>query len=197
MIRVAASARCRLHRIDANRRDAGPHGERMNTLRIAITTLCIGGALLAATVTARAGERADRDADQLTLYRAHAGAPVDSIAYAGRFLDWTPLGDSALALWTRPSKAWLVEFYSSCTDLDFSQRIAVRGGMTGRISARFDSITVLPTGMAPSFPIPCRIKSIQPLDVKAIKLAEKAAREGRQDAAPASPPEGAPGVSGT
>lgn len=168
----------------------------MNALRIAIATFCTVVACFHAA-SVHAGDVRERDAELLKLYRAHAGPPVESIAYAGRFLDWTPLGDTALALWTRPSKAWLLEFYGSCFDLDFSQRIAVRGGMTGRLSARFDSITVLPTGMGASIPVPCRIKSIQPLDVKAIKLAEKAARERRQEAEPASSPEASPGASGT
>src|SRR6186997_3433786 len=49
------------------------------------------------------------DDQKLALYRAHAGAPVPSFHYLGRFHSWTDIGDRAVAIWTRPGEAWLLE----------------------------------------------------------------------------------------
>lgn len=117
-----------------------------------------------------------RDADRLALYRTHAGEPVDSIQYFGNYNGWTPLGGGTMALWTRPSQAWLVELYGPCSDLDYAQTIGIRS-MGGRLSARFDRIHVSTNGM---IPVSCTIKEIRPLDVKAIRVAEKDARAKRQ-----------------
>jgi hypothetical protein len=47
------------------------------------------------------------DGGKLALYRAHAGAPVSSFHYFGRFDSWTDIGDRAVAIWTRPSAGFL------------------------------------------------------------------------------------------
>ena len=137
-----------------------------------------------------------RDADRLALYRTHAGEPVDSIQYFGSYNGWTPLGNGTMALWTRPSQAWLVELYEPCSDLDYAHTIGIRS-MGGRLSARFDRIHVGNNGL---MPLECTIKEIRPLDVKAIRVAEKDARAKRQVEAasdapssaspPATPPSG-------
>ena len=75
---------------------------------------------------------------RLALYREHAGAPVDSFQYFGSINGWTPLGDSALALWTKPSQAYLLELNGRCPDLDFAQAITVSNQM-GRVHQRFDT----------------------------------------------------------
>ncbi len=130
-----------------------------------------------------------RDADRLALYRSHAGEPVDSIQYHGRYNGWTPLSDGAFALWTRPSEAWLVELFSPCSELDYADTIGFRS-MGGRLSARFDQVYVSSHSL---IPISCTIKEIRPLDMKAIRTAEKDARAKRQveessDAPPAEVP---------
>ncbi|MDQ1093835.1 hypothetical protein QE400_003248 [Xanthomonas sacchari] len=50
------------------------------------------------------------DDERLALYRAHAGAPVRDFQYFNQLNGWTALGDSALAVWTRPNQAYLLEF---------------------------------------------------------------------------------------
>lgn len=116
------------------------------------------------------------DDQRLALYRTHAGEPVDSIQYLGSYNGWTPLGDGALALWTRPSQAWLVQLFEPCTDIEYAQTIGVPN-QNGRLSARFDRIHVANNGL---IPLSCTIKEIRPLDVKAIRAAEKDARDRRQ-----------------
>jgi hypothetical protein len=121
------------------------------------------------------------DTDKLALYRAHAMAPVASFRYLNRIDGWTPLGDAALAIWTRPNEAYLLETNGPCPDLEFAQAIGLTSQM-GMVYSRFDK--VIPRadpGGAP--PIPCQIRQIRPLDVKAIKSAEQDMRRQRQEAA--------------
>ncbi|MEQ4574883.1 MAG: DUF6491 family protein [Gammaproteobacteria bacterium] len=127
--------------------------------------------LLAGCATGRLG-----DDERLSLYRAHAGAPVKDFQYFGSLNGWTNLGDTALAVWTRPGTAYLLELAGPCNDLDFAPAISITN-MMGRVSARFDDVIVLggPRGIR----IPCRIQAIRPLDVKALKTSEKELREAK------------------
>ncbi len=126
--------------------------------------------------TGCASTPAVRDAERLTLYRNHSGEPVNGFQYYGRFSSWTPLGDSAVAIWVGPSRAWLLDLYGPCSDLDFANAISLSSN-TGRVSARFDSVRVHQRGMQT---IPCRIKEIRPLNVKALRADEKALRQGQK-----------------
>ncbi len=158
--------------------------------------LFISSLLVALSGAGCASNGGIRDAERLALYRANAGEPVDSIQYFGNYNGWTPLGGGTMALWTRPSQAWLVEVYEPCADLDYAHTIGIRS-IGGRLSARFDRIHVSNNGL---IPLECTIKEIRPLDVKAIRLAEKDARARRQvesesgtpssASPPATPPSG-------
>ena len=53
--------------------------------------------LAALALSACATGSAERDAERLALYRAHAGAQVDSIQYTHSYNGWTPLGDGAVS----------------------------------------------------------------------------------------------------
>jgi hypothetical protein len=110
-----------------------------------------------------------READRLELYRANAGASVDNFQYFGRLDGWTPLGETALAIWTRPSEAYLLELTGTCHDLDFAQAITVTNQF-GKVYRRFDKVIVLGRG---ANQIPCWIRDIRPINVKALKQAEK------------------------
>lgn len=135
-------------------------------------------AALAASLAACASTRQPQAVDrELDLYRAHAGEPVHSFRYFGRLNGWTPLGNTALAVWTRPSEAYLLEVFGPCGDLDFAPAISVSNQMS-RVSARFDSVTALGGGVGP-IQVPCRIETIRPLDVKALKEAQRELREAK------------------
>ncbi|MFP7721950.1 DUF6491 family protein [Lysobacter sp. A3-1-A15] len=114
-----------------------------------------------------------RDEQRLALYHQHSGAPVDSFHYSGRISGWTPLGDRALALWTRPSQAWLLELTGRCTDLAFAHAITLTH-QSRRVHARFDDVVALGPGTTH---FPCRIQTIRPLDTKALKQAERDMRD--------------------
>lgn len=113
------------------------------------------------------------DNERLAMYRAHAGAPASSLRYFGRFNSWSDIGDRALAIWTKPNEAWLLELSGPCNGLEFTPVIGLTS-QTGRVYARFDSVLVR-NGDIANFP--CRIETIRPLDVKAIKQAERLARD--------------------
>jgi Family of unknown function (DUF6491) len=117
-----------------------------------------------------------RDSERLALYRHHAGQPVKGFQYYGRFSHWTSLGDSAVAIWVGPGRAWLLDLYGPCNDLDFAHAISLTS--TGsRVNARFDSVRVIGRGLPA---IPCRIKEIRPVDVKALRAEEKTLRQSRK-----------------
>jgi len=108
---------------------------------------------------------------RLALYRAHAGAPVRSFSYLGRFDRWESLGDTAVAVWTRPHEGWLLELGTQCLSLDYAVAIGVTSH-TGQVSARVDDVLVEQPGRN----IPCRIEEIRPLDDAAIRAADQARR---------------------
>lgn len=117
--------------------------------------------------------------ERLELYRSHAGEPVRDFRYFGSLNGWSELGDSALAVWTRPSEAWLLELGGPCMDLSYATAIGVTN-MMGQVSARFDSVKVYGSSAVAS--VPCRIQTIRPLDVKALRASEKELREAKVEA---------------
>jgi hypothetical protein len=131
--------------------------------------------LLADCSTARNAEPDQR----LVLYQAHAGAPVASFRYLGRINSWESLGNEAIAIWTRPNEAWLLGLAGPCNGLNFTPVIGLTS-QTGAVHAGFDEVLVRD---AAAIKIPCRIQTIRPLDVAAIREAEKAKR-GEAGAAP-------------
>ena len=115
------------------------------------------------------------DAETLALYKSHAGETVKDFQYFGHISGWTPLGDTALAVWTKPNQAYLLELTGPCMDLDYAPAISL-SNMMSRVSARFDNVYVHGGGSG-SIRLPCRINTIRPLDVKGLKQAQKDLRE--------------------
>ena len=139
-------------------------------------SILFGLALSAAIgLSACASDGGLRDAEKLALYRTHAGEPVGSFNFFGRINGWTPLGDSALAVWTKPGEAFLLELTGPCPDLEYTPAIGLTSNAS-RVYARFDKVLVRSTG---AINLPCHIQTIRPLDVKALKASEKELREAR------------------
>ncbi|WP_407352023.1 DUF6491 family protein [Luteimonas sp. R10] len=126
------------------------------------------------------------DAEKLELYRANAGEPVPHFQFFGRINGWTPLGDSAVAVWTKPREAYLLELSGPCPDLPSSPAISLTSNMS-RVYARFDKVMALNRS---SIQIPCHIREIRPLDVNAVREAERRVRD--DEAMPADQPEDGP-----
>lgn len=143
--------------------------------------LCLG---LAACASGRL-----TTAERLDLYRAHAGPPQQDMPLRGSLSGWTELGDSALAVFPRPSEAYLLELAGLCQGLDYAPAIALTSRV-GRVSSRFDRVLVHDPTPGP-MNMPCFIRSIRPLDLKALRASEQELRQARvqereegQDAAP-------------
>ncbi len=116
------------------------------------------------------------DGQKLATYRSAAGEPVNSFSYLGRINGWTPLDDRNIAVWTRPSEAFLLTFDGRCQDIDFTPMISLTS-QANRVYAGFDKVMVHNRS---SIQLPCRISEIRPLDTTKIKAAEKAARDEAQ-----------------
>ena len=58
---------------------------------------------LGAAACSNSGMPRATDAERLAFYEAHAGEPVRSFRMFGRLNGWTPLGNSAMVVWTRPA----------------------------------------------------------------------------------------------
>jgi hypothetical protein len=109
---------------------------------------------------------------RLVSYRAHAGAPVGSFRLLGRLDSWESLGDGALAVWTRPNEAWLLDVYGACPELEYSVAIGLTDHV-GMVESGSDEVRILNQS---SPHVRCTIRSIRPLDVDAIRAADRAAK---------------------
>lgn len=143
----------------------------MGTARL--RTIAAAATLLA--LVACASSQGLDAAAKRALYQSHAGEPVSSFRFFGSINGWTPLGDSALAVWTKPGEAWLLALQGPCSDLEFAPAIALTSQMN-QVHARFDKVIAQGGG---SMRLPCHIREIRPLDVKALRASEKELREAR------------------
>lgn len=150
--------------------------------------LMVAAGIAALAGHAKAGEM--KGSERLESYRAHAGEPVESFRYYGSFNGWAELGDSALAVWTKPTEAWLLTLDSPCRDLSRALAISIsnntgHAGMRfGQVAAGTDQVSI--QGSGTSMAIPCRIQSIQPLDLRALHASRRELREVRTEGRPAA-----------
>ncbi|WP_411832633.1 DUF6491 family protein [Pseudoxanthomonas mexicana] len=114
------------------------------------------------------------DAERLAMFRKNAGAPVRDFRLFGSLNGWQPLGNSALAVWTRPNEAYLLDLTGPCPDLDYAPAISI-SSMMNQVST-FDRVMPVGGGAA-GMRIPCHIRTIRPLDVKALKAAQAELRK--------------------
>jgi Family of unknown function (DUF6491) len=100
-------------------------------------------------------------------YQAFAKPPIRSMQFF-RLHSWQSIDDRQLIVETTPKKAYLLTLFSPCRELDFAITIGLTS-FGNTVSAGFDRVVVQND---PS----CRIKTIQPLDLKLMNAARKAAR---------------------
>lgn len=137
---------------------------------------------LAATLSACSSvPYAQRMAQRQAAYAAAAGAPVRHFHFFSLY-SWEPLGDSQVAVYTQPNRAWLLDV-GPCPNLAFANAIGLTSYM-GDVSINFDKVL---TGR--NYP-PCLISKIRPVDVAKLRLEQQAQRkiesEPRQPAADAA-----------
>jgi hypothetical protein len=116
------------------------------------------------------------DAERLALHQAHAGAPVSSFRMFGQLDGWSPLGDDAMVVWTRPREAWLLDLVAPCPDLRYATALALTS-FGNVVHARSDSVTPLGPMVGQVGRVPCRIAQIRPLDTAALKQAQEQLRQ--------------------
>lgn len=125
--------------------------------------LCIASTALVVLAFA-AGTAVAKNAQN---YADYAGAPVQQVSYS-RLYNWQRTGDKTVAVWTKPSTAYLLTLKSNCDALAGQVKIDIGGvdGIGGKLQAGADDVVV--GGMH------CRITQIQPIDLKKMKADRKA-----------------------
>jgi hypothetical protein len=131
-------------------------GKLLSTLAIVATGLtgCATG------ISRLDGERG------VDRYRPYLGEPIDHFT-AFDFQGWEYAGDNQVVIWTGVNEAYLLTVWSTCTELDFAQRIGVTS--TGNTVSRMEAVRV--GGQR------CPIEVIQPIDIRAYKADRAAQRE--------------------
>lgn len=106
-------------------------------------------------------------AKQSQSYADYAGAPIQQVSYS-KLYNWQRTGDKTVAVWTKPSTAYLLTLKSNCNALAGQVKIDIGGvdGIGGKLQAGADDVVV--GGMH------CRITQIQPIDLKKMKADRKA-----------------------
>ena len=129
--------------------------------------------LLAAIAVSACAAGLQRNRDPLQQYDGYIGEPVRSF-HAFRIQSWQPVGKDQLILWTGVNDAYLIKIDGYCPDLPFANTIRV----DNRISqvTTFDSIIVNRDR--------CRIKQINPIDVRTMKADRKLDKESKESKQP-------------
>lgn len=134
------------------------------TVRRLIVCITLVAALAACSSVPPAEREAQRRAD----YEAAAGANRHSFRFFGNLWSWEPLGKDLLAVYTRPSEAWLLTV-GGCTDLEYTNVIGITSSFH-EVSVGFDKVL---TGRRD---FPCFITGIRPVNVKQLKAAQEQRR---------------------
>lgn len=138
----------------------------MNNMRI---SLLLASILIISAACASAPRQSD--AVKLAQYQMFSGEPVRSINYSSvTSPGFSVVDDEHVLLETRPSEAYLLTLSGPCLEYDRGSPVLGISSQFGRISAGFDRVTV---GSQPS--MSCIVKEIRPVDLKAMREAEKAA----------------------
>ncbi|RCS29852.1 hypothetical protein DEO45_10820 [Rhodanobacter denitrificans] len=146
------------------------------------TRVLLATALTAMLVGCAGAPYTQRISERQAAYAAAAGAPVRSFRFFNLYT-WEPLGDTELAVYTRPNEAWLLDL-GGCHDLEFVNAIGITSSV-GQVMVGFDKVL---TG-ARNFP--CTITRIRPVDVKSLKVAQQKQRQ-IDSKARTDPPAGSP-----
>ncbi|GAA0709286.1 hypothetical protein FHW84_000648 [Dyella sp. SG562] len=112
---------------------------------------------------------AQRIGARQAAYREAARDPVRSFRFFELY-SWEPLGDSQLAIYTRPNEAYLVSVMGPCPDLEFTDAIGLTSNLN-EVQVRFDKVL---TGRRD---IPCTIGEIRPVDLARLKSVEHEQRK--------------------
>jgi hypothetical protein len=114
---------------------------------------------------------AERMAHRQADYAGSVGAPVASFRYTTDLYSWEPVGDTQVAVYTKPREAYLLDLGVKCPDLGSNYDIGLTSSF-GKVTAGFDKV------LSGQRHVPCRIVQIRPVDVPRLReLREKHAPE--------------------
>lgn len=106
--------------------------------------------------------------ERQAAYMAAAGAPVSNFTFTSLY-SWEPLGETQLVVYTRPTKAWLLDLMG-CQNLLTSNTIGLTSNLN-QVSVRFDKV------LTQHGVVPCTISGIRPVDLKGMKAAADLKRQ--------------------
>lgn len=99
-------------------------------------------------------------------YVAHAGEATKEFSFTNLY-NWSRIDDDRVVVWARPDRAYLLTLRNSCIGTTLAKTI-VLDGFGGRVRAGSDSVV--------AGGVRCRIDTIQPIDLVAMREARKAAK---------------------
>lgn len=111
------------------------------------------------------------DTERLALYQQHAGAPVNQIRYVDP-MGWDRIDDQHVVLQMRPNESWLLRLSGPCLQWSSGSPFLGLSSFSGMTLSTFDKVVAPGNNQ-----LSCLIQEIRPLDVKALRAAEKALRE--------------------
>lgn len=122
--------------------------------------------LVLATALAAALAATAASAAKSQNYADYAGEPVQTINYS-KLYNWQRTGDKSIAVWTKPSSAYLLTLKNNCDALGGRVQIQIGGvdGIGGKLTAGSDDVVVGASR--------CRITQIQPIDLQKMKADRK------------------------
>ncbi|MFM6987117.1 MAG: DUF6491 family protein [Arenimonas sp.] len=132
--------------------------------------------ILIATAASAATTKTDRQTrmeERREFVTGFAGEAQSSVRFS-RFYDFEPLGTDTLLLYESLNRAYLVKIEDFCPDMPSAFKLGVDNSSSS-LHVRLDAIVVRGNR--------CRIIEIRPVDVKAMKAAQKAKREAAKAAA--------------
>ena len=127
--------------------------------------LLVVALLLAACATTRMS-----DNQRLALYTSHAGEPVNKIRYVTP-MGWERIDGQHVVVNMRPRENWLLKLSGSCLDWGGGSPFLAISSPTGWLISKFDRIKVSGS------PVTCRIEEIRPVEMQAVRAAEKQLRD--------------------
>ncbi len=86
-------------------------------------------------------------------------------------MGWDRIDGEHVLLNMRPKESWLLTLSGNCLDWGTGSPFLAVNSQTGWLITKFDSIKVAGS------PVNCRIKEIRPVDMQAVRVAEKQLRD--------------------
>jgi hypothetical protein len=109
-------------------------------------------------------------AQQLARYQKYAGAPVEDFPIIDLW-QWQVVGKEKIVVWPTINTAYLITVDKPCPRLEWTRGLSITQNMSMHVTRRFDSVNFEHQR--------CRIAEIRPIDYKALRADEKAAKAGK------------------